>query len=146
MPVVPQVSCPPCNPVLASELLGSHIQIHSTGLCLLLECVILLSAEKLEICDWTADLKVAVQLSSSVCGDVKIISNFLVMACGYSHGSDSTDLINISITLLGARKLRAKGAHRPEAYESLTVIRFFSLHEHCTKMQMYCSCIFQKSV
>lgn len=44
------------------------------------------------------------------------------MACGYSHGSDSTDLINKHISNSPrSQKIRAKVAHRPEAYESLTV-------------------------
>lgn len=55
--LVLQAFCPPYNPVLVSELPGSHVQVCSLGLCLLLERAVLLQVEKLEICDWTADLK-----------------------------------------------------------------------------------------
>jgi len=55
--LVLQTSCPPYRPVLASELPVSHIQISSLGLCLLLECAMPPQVEKLEICDWTADMK-----------------------------------------------------------------------------------------
>lgn len=59
MPPVSQASSPHCNPVLASELLGSHSVLLDGALPAPGTCDTHIN-EKLEICDRTADLKVTI--------------------------------------------------------------------------------------